>query len=229
MNQSSENGFLRLSSGERSDVCLDSWYINPHRTYSSTTSLTKIFLPYNHFIGTDFNVLVLGGFIGNSSAVTAQSVGAVLQPTVQGSAGNYYVEINDDYRGRDLIIGYRYDMKIVMPKFFVYTQSDGMISNDTVSDLVVHRLNVSCGLSGTVTYNVDIKGIDPHSNTVSRTLPNQYLLNSVNLTTESLHVVPVYQRNKNLTVEIVGDTPMPVSILSIDWEGRYTKRFYQRV
>jgi len=229
MNQSSENGFLKLNSGERTDVCLDSWYVNPHRTYTTLTNITKIYLPFDHFTGSSLNVLVLGGLIGSASGLSNQSVGAVLAPTVQGSAGNYFVEIKDDYRGRDLIIGYKYDMKITMPRFFVYTQTEGMTANDSVSDLIIHRLNVSCGLSGTVTYNVDIKGLDTHSNVISRTFPNQYPLNSVNLAAESLHVVPVYQRNKNLTVEIVGDTPMPVSILSIDWEGRYTKRFYQRV
>jgi hypothetical protein len=186
-------------------------------------------LPFDHFTGSSLNVLVLGGLIGSASGLSNQSVGAVLAPTVQGTAGNYFVEIKGDYRGRDLIIGYKYDMKITMPRFFVYTQTEGMTANDSVSDLIIHRLNVSCGLSGTVTYNVDIKGLDTHSNVISRTFPNQYQLNSVNLAAESLHVVPVYQRNKNLTVEIVGDTPMPVSILSIDWEGRYTKRFYQRV
>jgi len=42
------------------------------------------------------------------------------------------------------------------------------------------------------------------------------------------HVVPVFQRNENLSVRIVGNTPFPVSLLGLDWEGKLNRRFYRR-
>ena len=228
MNQSSESGFLTLPTGEKTDVCLDLWNVNPYRTYDTSTKKTRVFLPYEK-VGTEkLTVVILGGYIGSASSLTSASVGATQEETVAGSAGGYYVDIDGDYRGRDLIIGYTYDMSIKLPEFYVYKQSNDQVSNDVTSNLILHRLNVSTGLSGPVTYKVNITGIPSYNNTVSVTLPNTYSLNNVNLQAEAIHVVPIHQRNKNVSVEIFADSAFPVSILGIDWEGKYTKRFYTR-
>ena len=228
MNQSSESGFLTLPTGEKTDVCLDLWNINPYRTYNSSTDKTRVFMPFEK-VGTDkLTVVILGGYIGATTTDESSSVGAVVQETVAGSAGQYYVDINGDYRGRDLIIGYTYDMSIKLPELFVYKLNDNQVSNDVTSNLILHRLNVSTGLSGPITYKVNITGVPAYNNTVSVTMPNTYELNNVNLSAEAVHVVPVHQRNKNVSIEIFADSAFPASILSIDWEGKYTRKFYQR-
>jgi hypothetical protein len=173
-------------------------------------------------------VLVLGGYIGASSDVSSESIGAVLYPTVQGTAGAYYVDIDGDYRGRDLIIGYIYNMEVTLPKFFV-TQAEGQIAtSDFTSDLIIHRVKVSTGLSGPIKYDVTITGRPEWSKTVEATAPNSYDLNSVNMSADAIHTVPIYQRNENLTFKIIGDTPFPVSLLSLNWEGKYNTGFYRR-
>lgn len=229
LTQSSEEGLLTLPSGERTDVCLDLWNVNPYRTYDSNADTTRIYLPYNKVDGKDLTIIVLGDYIGGNNQLSSQSVGAVLYTPVLGTSGNYYVDVDGDYRGRDLIIGYTYDMIVDLPKFFV-TKSDGDSSaTDITSDLIIHRMKVSTGLSGPITYKVSITGIPDWENTVNVTLPYQYFFNNVNLASEAIHDVPLYQRNNNLLVRIIGDTPFPVSILSLSWEGRYNNRFYKRV
>lgn len=229
LTQASEEGFLTLPTGERTDVCLDMWKVNPYRTYNSGTDITRVYLPYNTFTGKTLSVLLLGGYIGASTAVTNASVGAVLYPTVQGSSGAYYVDLEGDYRGRDLIIGFIYDMVVDLPKFY-YTKSSGdAAETDVTADLILHRIKVSTGLSGPVTYQISITGRLDWDNTVSVTMPNQYALNNVNMSAESVHNVPLYQRNTNLLVRIKGDTPFPVSLLNVTWEGKYNKRSYSRV
>jgi hypothetical protein len=104
LTQANEEGFLTLPTGEKTDICLDNWTVNPYRTYDSSADTTRVFLPYDHISGKTFSVLVLGGYIGASNDVSSESVGAVIYPTVQGTAGAYYVDIDGDYRGRDLII-----------------------------------------------------------------------------------------------------------------------------
>lgn len=229
LTQASEEGFLTLPTGEKTDVCLDMWETNPYRTYNAGTDTTRVFLPYDHFAGKTLSVLVLGGYIGGSNSVSSASVGAVLYPAVQGSAGAYYVDLDGDYRGRDLIIGYLYDMRVDLPKFFVTRTSDDASAADLTADLIVHRMKVATGLSGPITYRINITGIPVWEDTISVTLPNQYALNNVNIAAEAVHVVPLYQRNSNLLVQILGDTPFPVSLLSINWEGRYNNGFYKRV
>ena len=228
LTQANEEGFLTLPTGEKTDICLDIWNVNPYRTYNSTADTTRIFLPYDNISGKTFSVLVLGGYIGGSNELSSESVGAVLYPTVQGSAGAYYVDVDGDYRGRDLIIGYIYTMTIELPKFYL-TQAEGQSATaDFTSDLIIHRVKVSTGLSGPVKYDVSITGRPEWSNTIEATAPNTYDLNSVNMSADAIHTIPIYQRNENLTFKIIGDTPFPLSLLSLNWEGKYNTGFYRR-
>lgn len=227
LRQSSEEGFLTLPTGERTDVCLDLWTVNPYRTYNAAQDTTRVFLPYGVITGSTFAVMALGGLIGAAGGVNEQSVGAVLYPTV--NAGGY-VDIDGDYRGRDLVIGYIYNMEIELPKFFVTQQSSANNSaTDLDASLIIHRINVSTGLSGPVTYQIDLTGIPTWQNTVTLTQPNNYVLNNVNMQASAIHTVPIYQRNNNTSIKIIGNTPFPVNILSLTWEGKYNTRFYQRL
>ena len=228
MTQSSEEGFLTLPTGEKTDVCLDLFDINPVHSYDSATDRTRIELPYDAVAGKTLNVVVLGGFIGDENVLSSQSVGAILEPTIQGTAGNQFVEINGDFQGRDLIIGFNYDMSLKLPQLYRYSESGGQIVNDDVSSLILHRIKVKTGLSGPVDYKVSITGLADFTETVSVTQPNQYQLNNVNMQASSTHVVPVFQRNENLAIEIIGNTPFPVSLLGLDWEGKLNQRFYRR-
>jgi hypothetical protein len=228
LTQANEEGFLTLPTGEKTDICLDIWDVNPYRTYDSSADTTRIFLPYDNISGKTFSVLLLGGYIGDANGVASESVGAVLYPTVQGTAGAYYVDVDGDYRGRDLIIGYVYTMTVELPKFFV-TQAEGQAAtSDFTSDLIIHRVKISTGLSGPVKYDVSITGRPEWSNTIEATAPNTYNLNNVNMSADAIHTVPIYQRNENLTFKIIGDTPFPVSLLSLNWEGKYNTGFYRR-
>lgn len=227
LRQSSDEGFLTLPTGERTDVCLDLWTVNPYRTYNAAQDTTRVFLPYGVITGSTFAVMALGGLIGAAGGVNEQSVGAVLYPTV--NAGGY-VDIDGDYRGRDLVIGYIYNMELELPKFFVTQQSSANNSaTDLDASLIIHRINVSTGLSGPVTYEIDLTGIPTWQNTVTVTQPNDYVLNNVNIKASAIHTVPIYQRNNNTSIKIIGNTPFPVNILSLTWEGKYNTRFYQRL
>jgi len=228
LTQASEEGYLTLPTGEKTDVCLDLWNVNPYRTYDSSADTTRIFLPYNEVSSGTFSVVVLGGYIDDDIALSSASVGAVLYPTVVDDAGGDYVDIDGDYRGRNLIIGYTYTMNVELPKFFL-TQSDGKTAqSDFTSDLIIHRIKVSTGLSGPVKYQITITGRPEWTQTIEAVQPNVYDLNNVNLSAEAIHTIPIYQRNENLSIKMIGDSPMPVSLLSLNWEGRYNSGFYRR-
>lgn len=229
VNQSSETGYLTLPSGEQTDVCLDLWNVNPYRTYDSVTDVTRVYLPFEDVSGKQFSVVVIGSYIGHGLQANSQSVGSVLYPTVNGSAGNYYVHVDGDYRGRDLIVGYNYTMQVDMPKFYVSKSEGQMVETDFTSDLIIHRLKIATGLSGSIKYQINITGRPEWSKTVESVMPFEYELNNVNLASDSVHNIPIYQRNENLTFKIIGDTPMPVSLLNLTWEGNYNVGFYNRI
>jgi len=230
LRQASDTGFLTLPTGEKTDVCMDMYTANPYRIYPSTGVLdvTRVYLPFTHHAGKTLTVVALGGYIGGTLGATEASVGAILYPTVAGSAPNQYVDIAGDYRGKNLIMGYIYTMTIDLPKLYVNSSASGQSKNDYTSDLIIHRIKVSTGLSGPVKYNVNLTGIPNRSQTVSAIMPYTYTANDVAMAAESVHNVPVFQRNENISLSIIGDTPLPVSLLGMTWEGKYNKKFYQR-
>ena len=85
---------------------------------------------------------------------------------------------------------------------------------------------MSTGLTGPIQYRIDITGRPEWSNTVEPVQPYSYNFNNVNLAAESIQTVPIYQRNENLSITLVGNTPLPVSLLSLNWEGKYNTGFY---
>jgi len=228
LSQSSEEGFLTLNSGEKTDVCLDMWNVNPYSTYTLGTNKTRVYLPYRDFTYKDLAVVLLGDYIGGSAVLSNESEGSVIYPTVLGTAGSNYFDLDGDYRGRNLVIGYNFNMLVELPKFYKSKRKTDQAESDFTANLIIHRIKVSMGLCGPVNYQVNITGRPDWEITKNVTIPNNYLMNSVNLSSESVHTIPVYQRNNNLLVRIVGDTPFPVSILTLAWEGRYTTGFYTR-
>ena len=232
ISQSNESGFLTLPTGEQTDVCLDMFYVNPHRTYDETNDETTITLPYDHVADNgSFTVLALGGYLGDTiTAATSETVGKLLTPTVTHTAAEFgdTCVIDGDYRGLNLIIGYQYDMQVDLPKLFVYEEEQQAVKYDNNADLIIHRLKVSTGLSSPVDYTINITGFETFNETVEVAEPYVYTLNSVNMQGSATHEVPIYQRNENLSLSIKSTGPFPVSLLGYDWEGRYNTRFYRR-
>jgi hypothetical protein len=57
---------------------------------------------------------------------------------------------------------------------------------------------------------------------------NDYLANDVPLSDYSVVTVPIYQRSDNFTMRLFNDSPFPVAINSMMWEGQYSQRYYRR-
>ena len=57
---------------------------------------------------------------------------------------------------------------------------------------------------------------------------NYYLGDDVPLDTQSTFVVPIHQRTDNYTLRVYSDSPFPVALTSMAWEGTYSPRYYRR-
>lgn len=211
LTQANESGFLTLPTGEKTDVCLDVWVENPAASYSSSTKKTTFTLPYSHLSG-------------KTLAAIDTNDGVVYYPTVSSST----FDIDGDLRGDDIVVGYIYTMDVELPQFFRTEVSQTNSAADFTNDLIIHRIKVSTGLSGPIKYRIKIDGIDTFDKTIDVAQPYSYNLNNVNLSADAVHDVPLYQRNTNLQINILGDTPFPVSLLALNWEGRVGNRFYTR-
>ena len=57
---------------------------------------------------------------------------------------------------------------------------------------------------------------------------NYYLGDDVPLDTQSLFTVPIHQRTDNYTLRVYSDSPFPLALTSMAWEGNYSPRYYRR-
>ena len=57
---------------------------------------------------------------------------------------------------------------------------------------------------------------------------NTYLANDVPLDNENVFTIPVHQRTENFRLKMFNNSPFPVAVNAMMWEGKYTPRFYRR-
>ncbi len=60
------------------------------------------------------------------------------------------------------------------------------------------------------------------------TSANAYIANDVPLDDSNVFTIPIHQRSQNYKIKLFSDSPFPVSINSMMWEGNYSPRFYRR-
>jgi len=60
------------------------------------------------------------------------------------------------------------------------------------------------------------------------TSADTYLADDVPLRESTVFTIPVHQRSKNFNLRVFTDSPFPVSLNSMMWEGNYSPRFYRR-
>ena len=57
---------------------------------------------------------------------------------------------------------------------------------------------------------------------------NYYLGDDVPIETQNLFTVPIHQRTDNYTLRVFSDSPFPLALTSMAWEGNYSPRYYRR-
>ena len=57
---------------------------------------------------------------------------------------------------------------------------------------------------------------------------NQYLADDVPLTDQAVFTIPIHQKTDNFDLRVFSNSPFPVSLSSMMWEGNYSPRFYRR-
>ena len=154
------------------------------------------------------------------------NVGRFSEATVNGSN----IEWDGDWSGLDIILGYLYEFEVELPTIFIQ-QSDGQqIKSETRGSLVVHRVNFSFGAVGLIDIKMKRKGKSVDFEQTYESIDwDSYLANTLSISEEFIHTIPVYERNTNVTIHLQSTHPSPATLNSMTWEGDYNPKFYQRV
>ena len=139
------------------------------------------------------------------------------------------VEIVGDWSAENVVLGYNYDMEVQFPTIYLQSQEGERYRSQVHNSLVVHRVKLSLGPSGLYTTILNRIGKDNYEQTHESPLSEIYSPNRVAVNNVLKQVVPIYERNTNLTLTLKSTHPTPATLYSMTWEGDYTNKFYKSV
>lgn len=128
------------------------------------------------------------------------------------------------YTGK-VIIGYRFNYMLELPEFYFRAET-----TDYTASLTIARIKLALGYSGDCTLQLRSTTNRPHwTQYFSATQANIYEADDGPITEASLHTMPVHQRSNDFYFRITSDSPFPLSVDSVTWEGNYSPRYYRRM
>jgi hypothetical protein len=215
-------------------------------TYDSIKDRTKLPSPYIIPTSGNYIAYITSEVIVERSVTSVEEATNRLHYVNNGNTfvgGGYISElileggewfIKGDWTGTDpdgilwrnkMLIGELYDFEVELPD--TYFRIAEVVSDFTAS-LTVSRYRFSFGETGEVNFLTKARGSDNWNMVAAIPSANYYNADTPAATNQTLLTVPIYQRNTNFQFKIQADTPLPVSINSMMWEGKYVPRNYRR-
>ena len=220
LTQTPDDAILRADNGQVVQLCLDQYATPSSVSYDAPTKTNRCYLRYK-----DISVLQPAVIIADPSN-TGES-GFTLTPT-RGDDGNPYFEfVGDDYSGvaSTVYVGFKYNFDVQLPRFYYQI---GENTSDYTANLTIARVKFSVGLSSNIGFKLKPLGTSEWYDVQSIQNADYYLGNDVPLNEQTVYTLPIHQRNTNFTLRVFSDSPFPISLTSMMWEGSYSPRFYRR-
>tara|TARA_R100000008_G_scaffold53706_2_gene32677 strand:- start:134 stop:3268 length:3135 start_codon:yes stop_codon:yes gene_type:complete len=129
----------------------------------------------------------------------------------------------------DVVIGYEYEFEVELPKIYMLKPDGNKMKSETRGSLVIHRMNFDFGDVGVIDVTLKRKGRSDYTYTVESLEWDNINASTAAIADGYIHTIPAYERNTNLNVLIKSNHPSPATIYSMNWEGDYSPRYYQRV
>ena len=228
LTQTPEDQILVNSDGQQINPYMDMYAVASSVTYDSSTKVSKCYLPFSDISSLTPVLVIKGTGTNNFNGVTES--GFTISPA-RGTdgTGDYFTVPNKDLttNASDVIVGYKFNFDIQLPTIYFNNDPDGK-SSDFTANVTLARLKFSVGLSSGLGFKIKAKGLAEWSDITPTLDANYYLADDVALEEDNVFTVPIHQRSENVSVRLYSDTPFPVSLISMVWEGNYSPRFYRR-
>ena len=226
-----ENGFVLSTCTVLSDVegtalnqsgiayeyRLDLFTNNPTTVYDAGNDITKVYFEPNTYDSTLDPVVVVDA--------SSTDKGQVFLPTADVDGTGNYVPIPGDQTGASLTLGYAFEMRVVLPRFYVKQGlNDGSVRADTVNIPRVQRLIIENSDSGPFFVTVQTLGRSDVTYELPQALANSYEANTTPLPGVIKNSIPIMAKGVDTSVSIYSETPFPISFVSMTWQGTYHNR-----
>ena len=232
LNQTPEETILVNADGEKMNPCMDLYATASSVVYDQTDPVnpfSKCYIPFNNVAALS-PVLVIGSAASDLDNPTFVESGFTITPTIATDGTGTYYKVpfkNLTSVASKVIVGFKYTFDVQLPTTYYKLDPNG-VQTDFTSSLTIARMKFSTGLSGVLGFKLKRNGATEYNDVQPIPLANFYLANDVPLANQSVVTVPIHQRNTNFELKVSSDSPFPVSLASMMWEGYYSPRFYRR-
>ena len=126
-----------------------------------------------------------------------------------------------------MVVGFLYRFEIDLPTLFYRQDSQ----TDYSARLNIARCKFQCsaGLQGALSFELKSEGYDDFTSTYEVTLADSYDADVIPLVRTRVFEVPINKLNRYYTLKAISDSPFPLAMNSMTWEGNYSPRFYRRL
>jgi len=157
---------------------------------------------------------------------SGNNLGRYAAVTVNGSN----LEITGDWSSETFLIGYLFTMQVDLPTIYYLRQSGEAWRADTRANTIVHRIKLGFGPVGVYESILNRIGKTDYTELFEVTPADNYSANTSGIFDDNIsRTVPVYDRNKNVSLTLKSTHPAPATLHNMTWEGVYTNNNYERV
>lgn len=141
------------------------------------------------------------------------------------SGSNTQYTVNADLSGvTNLQFGFAYPYEVTLPRTYYRQGGDA----DFTASLTISRMIFALGRTGAVQFEVRSNGSTTFTDVGENDISNWYVMDTAPIEGERFFNVPIHQKNDVFEIRVSSESPYPVSLLSMSWEGQYSPRFYRR-
>lgn len=190
-------------------------------TYNQVDDTTKVYLPT--YFNTSKTIRYVVGLkkvppVGTESGYTNVAV-------LETDGGGTYFNIPGDASGSYIYVGYEYQMEVTLPRYYYRMGEAGV---DFTAVTTTSRMSFYTGLGGDIYFSLRDRTRTEWFNVNGAKIADLYTANTSPFRDSFIYKVPIYQRPDNYTMKVTSNTPFPVSLVSMQWEGQYSPGFYRR-
>lgn len=226
-----ENGFILSTCTVLSDVDgtavnnsgiayeyrVDLFTATPTKAYDAANDVTKVYFKAGSYDTSLTPVVVVN--------VSTTDKGQVFLPTAATDGTGPYVPIPGDHTSSTVILGYAFEMRVKLPRFYVKQgMSDGGVRTDTVNIPRVQRVIIESSDSGPFYVKVESLGRSDVTYELPQIIANSYDANTSPLPAVIKNTIPVMAKGTDTSMTIYSETPFPLSFVSMTWQGIYHNR-----
>ena len=125
-----------------------------------------------------------------------------------------------------LVMGFLYKFEVTLPTLYFRQEI-----TDYAARLNIARCKFQCsaGLQGALSFELRSRGYEDFDVTYEVTPADDYEASTVPLVRTKLFEVPINRLNRYYTLKSISESPYPIAMNSMTWEGNYSPRFYRRL